>query len=204
MAKQFLTEAYDLENSAQTKNLYKEWAETYDAEISANGYASPLRTANALVKCGAALDAATLDIGCGTGVSGLFLKRAGFSDIHGSDFSPQMLTLAEEKAIYKKIYHADLNDPFSFIDTPFTTITAIGVLAPGHAQPDIIATVINLLPQGGMFGFSMNDHTLDNPGYESEITRLVKKRCIRIRWYDYGEHLPNINLNSMIVVLEKL
>lgn len=78
MVKQFLDNAYDLASSGHTKNLYKDWAETYDEEIMANGYASPVRTAEALAKCGAQLDAPILDVGCGTGVSGLLLRDAGF------------------------------------------------------------------------------------------------------------------------------
>jgi len=53
MAKQFLNNAYGLASSNHTKRLYKDWAETYDEEIMANGYSSPVRTAEALAKCGA-------------------------------------------------------------------------------------------------------------------------------------------------------
>jgi len=44
-----------------------------------------------------------LDVGCGTGVSGLFLRDVGFADIHGSDFLPEMLALAKEKDIYNTL-----------------------------------------------------------------------------------------------------
>lgn len=204
MSKQFLDNAYSLASAGQTKQLYKDWAETYDEEIMANGYSSPVRIAEALAKCGAALESPVLDVGCGTGVSGLFLRDAGFTDLHGSDFSSEMLALAEEKSLYTQLHLADLNDPFEFVKTPFSTIAAIGVLAPGHAGPDIIETVINLLPVGGLFGFSMNDHTLENEGYNAEITRIIQEKRIRIRWQDYGDHLPKIHLNSMIMVLERI
>lgn len=204
MTKQYLDLAYDLASAGHTQGLYKDWAQTYDDEITANGYASPRRTAQALVSSGAKLNAPLLDIGCGTGVSGLFLREAGFTELHGSDFSPDMLKIAEDKKIYKRMYNADLHQPFEFVSTTYSTKAAIGVLAPGHAEPEIIQTVVDLLPEQGLFGFSMNDHTLDNPGYEAEISRLVNSQTIRIRWRDYGDHLPKIDLQSMIVVLEKL
>ena len=204
MAKQFLDNAYGLARSGETKQLYKDWAETYDEEIMDNGYSSPVRTAQALAQCGAQLDAPILDVGCGTGVSGLFLKDAGFTDLHGSDFSPEMLALAKEKQLYTELHLADLRDPFEFVKTPFPTIAAIGVLAPGHAGPDIIQHVMDLLPVGGLFGFSMNDHTLKDPGYNEEMARLIKEKKIRIRWQDYGDHLPKIDLHSMIMVLERI
>lgn len=204
MAKQFLKNAYNLANAGATRDLYRDWAATYDEEISANGYASPVRTAEALVQCGAPLDKPVLDIGCGSGVSGLFLRDAGFTELHGSDFSPEMLALAKEKGLYKNLHQADLRDPFEFVAEPFAVIAAIGVLAPGHAGPEVLATVVDLLTVGGMFGFSMNDHTLENPGYLREIARMVQEKRIRVRWQDYGDHLPGIELNSMIMVLERL
>lgn len=204
MARQFLKNAYNLANSGATKDLYRDWAATYDEEITANGYASPVRTAEALVKSGAQLDGPVLDVGCGSGVSGLFLRDAGFTELHGSDFSPEMLSLAEDKGLYASLHQADLRDPFEFVTEPFPVIAAIGVLAPGHAGPEILETVIDLLTVGGVFGFSMNDHTLANSGYLSEVARLVQERKIRVRWQDYGDHLPGIELNSMIMVLERL
>lgn len=203
MANQFLDNAYGLARSGQTKQLYKDWAETYDEDIMENGYSSPLRTAQALVACGAQLDAPVLDIGCGTGLSGLFMKDVGFTDLHGSDFSPEMLAEANEKGIYSVLHQADLRDPFEFVNETFPTIAAIGVLTPGHAGSEIIETVIALLPVGGLFGFSMNDHTLEDPSYNDEIERMVLEKKIRIRWKDYGDHLPKINLSSMIMVLER-
>ena len=204
MTKQFLKSAYHLANSGATQDLYRDWAATYDEEITANGYASPLRTAEALVKCGAPLEGPVLDIGCGSGVSGLFLRDAGFQELHGSDFSPEMLALARDKGLYKSLHHADLRDPFEFATEPFPVIAAIGVLAPGHAGPDVISTVVDLLSVGGLFGFSMNDHTLENPGYLEEIARMINEQKIRVRWQDYGDHLPGIELKSMIMVLERM
>ena len=204
MTKQYLKEAYDLEGPEATKRLYKKWAQSYDQEVTANGYTSPLRTAQALVACGAKLDEPILDIGCGSGLSGLFLKDHGFTQLHGSDFSQEMLDLAKEKQVYKELHLADLTEPFGFVSEAFDTVTAIGVMAPGHAQPDLINTALKLMNVGGLFGFSLNDHTLSNRGYLETVERLVMDKRVRIQWQEYGDHLPNIQLNSLIVVLERL
>ncbi|MEM7257534.1 MAG: methyltransferase domain-containing protein [Pseudomonadota bacterium] len=202
--KQFLLSAYELDSAEQTRSLYRDWAATYDEEISANGYVTPHRTAEALTRCGAQLEQPILDIGCGSGLSGELLHQAGFTELHGSDFSQPMLDLAKEKQLYNRLHLADLNDPFNFVEAPYHSIAAIGVMAPGHAGPELISAVLDLLHAGGLFGFSMNDHTLDNPNYQAEIYRLLMDRKIRIRWNEYGDHLPGIDLNSIIMVIEKL
>ena len=203
MSKKFLDRAYDLEGAEDTRHFYQQWADSYDQEIAANGYASPLRTAQALAECGADKNAALLDIGCGTGLSGLFLQDAGFARLHGSDFSAGMLEQAREKQVYDELHLADLTAPFDFVTERYRTISAVGVMAPGHAGPELIETVIELLSPGGLFGFSLNDHSLDNPAYMGSIENLLKEKRVRVRWQEYGDHLPKIAVNAMIMVLQR-
>ena len=212
MVEKFLDGAYTLEEPQQTKDLYRRWASTYDAEINDNGYESPQRTAHALKTCYSSrstsieinIETLVLDIGCGTGVSGYFLQQQGFTQLIGSDFSPEMLAIAESKNIYKDLFLADLKDPFKFLSAPPAIVTAVGVMAPGHAKASLINGVIEITPQAGLFGFSLNDHTMSDPEYLEVINNLVQQRVVRIRWQEYGDHLPKIELNSLIVVLEKL
>ncbi|MEM7360934.1 MAG: methyltransferase domain-containing protein [Pseudomonadota bacterium] len=204
MTKKFLASAQVLGNGRETKELYRDWASSYDEEISENGYASPQRVARALVECGANLKAPVLDIGCGTGISGLFLKHEGFTELVGSDFSPEMLALAKEKKVYEQLVLADLQNPFSFISEPPKTVTAVGVMAPGHAKPALISSVVDIIAPEGLFAFSLNDHTLRDPGYLALIDQLVMNQVIRIRWKEYGDHLPGAGIKALIVVLEKL
>jgi len=204
MSEKFLGGAYTLEDSQQTKDLYRRWASTYDAEISDNGYASPQRTAHALKTCCTNLDNEVLDIGCGTGVSGYYLQKQRFTKLIGSDFSSEMLAIAKTKNIYTDLYLADLQEPFKFLSKPPGIVAAVGVMAPGHAEASLIPDVIEILAPHGLFGFSLNDHTLSDPDYLKLIDELVQQRLIRVRWQEYGDHLPKIGLNSLIVVLEKL
>ena len=128
MTKQFLRTAYDLENQHQTHALYKDWADSYDAEVGENGYSSPQRAALALANCCDGQSQPLLDIGCGTGVSGQVFQAAGFDTLVGSDFSQDMLDKAATKNVYTALHLADLNAPFDFVDTPFALMAAIGVL----------------------------------------------------------------------------
>ena len=204
MGEKFLNGAYTLEGSQQTKELYRRWASSYDAELGDNGYASPERTAQAIKSCYANIDAEVLDIGCGTGISGYFLNKQGFKRLIGCDLSPEMLAIAKTKNIYTNLFLADLEDPFKFLTAPPAIVTAVGVMAPGHAAASLITDVIEIMAPNGLFGFSLNDYTLNDPDYLNIIKNLVRQKIVRVRWQEYGDHLPKIGLNSMILVLEKL
>jgi hypothetical protein len=63
-------------------------------------------------------------------------------------------------------------------------------------------TLIDLLPKGGLFGLSLNDHALEDRTYPAGIQRLKDAGHI-IRAEEYGTHLPGIGLKSMIYLFEK-
>lgn len=205
MSKQteFLEQAYGLESADQTQALYDAWAESYDAELKANRYASPTRTAAAMAEAVADKGAPLLDLGCGTGLSGEAFGAEGFAVIDGTDFSEEMLEVARSKDIYRKLVKGDLNAPIPAEPGDYANIAAVGVFSPGHAPPEMIDQVVALLPPGGCFGFSLNDHALEEGDYVSRIEALVGKGKIEVASDAYGDHLPGIGLKARIYVLRK-
>ena len=200
----FLDKAYGLDGSAKTQDFYRQWAETYETEMRVNGYATPARTAAAMAENASDLSAPILDLGCGTGLSGEALRAVGFTSIDGSDFSEEMLHIAASKNIYRELSPGDLNDPIPAKAGDYQNIAAMGVFSPGHAPPSIIGEVIGLLPRHGCFGFSLNDHALEDDGYENTVQQLADSSVIEIAFSEYGDHLPGIDLKSKIYVLRKL
>lgn len=203
MTKKMLDNAYGLESGEATKSFYDEWAATYDAEVSDNGYVTPSRLAAALADMVDDKSTPLLDIGCGTGISGHELKTAGFKTIDGCDFSAEMLALAGSKNIYRSIINTDLENPFPFTPGAYTNIVACGVLNPGHAPASTLDQVMELLEPGGIFAFSLNDHALADSTYEARINDNVDSGAATLLFREYGEHLPKIDLQSIVYLLQK-
>ncbi|MEO0683020.1 MAG: methyltransferase domain-containing protein, partial [Pseudomonadota bacterium] len=99
----FLEKAYTARDAASTRVLYDDWAASYEAEVGEQGYATPGRCADALKHCADDMSAPVLDFGCGTGLSGLALKLAGFETIDGVDLSAEMLEGARSKNVYRHL-----------------------------------------------------------------------------------------------------
>lgn len=199
----FFDRAYDLEDAKQTRTLYDEWAASYDEELRAAGYASPARTAAAMAAAVADKAAPLLDLGCGTGLSGEALRAAGFTAIDGTDFSVEMLAVAETKGLYRRLTKGDLNTPIPARPGDYANAAAVGVFSPTHAPAEMIDAVTDLLPPGGCFGFSLNDHALAEPAYEKRIDGLVEAGTVEVVSDTYGDHLPQIGLKAKIYVLRK-
>lgn len=202
--RKFLDGAYGLEGAVKTQEFYRQWANTYDAEIAANGYASPTRTAAAMAAIVPDLTRPLLDLGCGTGISGKAFQQAGFTTIDGTDFSEEMLAAAKTKNIYRRLSKGDINSPIPAQKDEYSSIAAVGVFSPGHAPAHVIEQVLGLLGSKGYFGFSLNDHALEAGEFEHKIQELLVRAEIEIAFEEYGDHLPGIELKSKIYVLRKL
>ncbi|MDH3705212.1 MAG: methyltransferase domain-containing protein [Acidimicrobiia bacterium] len=200
----FLQRTYGLDTPDQVEQHYREWATTYEQELLDNGYASPARCARALAATVADRSAPLLDAGCGTGLSGLALRDAGFTTIDGYDFSPEMLALAADKtSVYRSLGTVDLSRPLPVEAGSYANACAAGVVHPGHAPVEAIGFVIDVLPTGGCFALSLSDHALTVPEFPGAVDEVVASGRADLVSDGYGPHLPGIDLGSRIIVLRR-
>ena len=200
--KQFLDSAYGLDDPDQTRSFYDDWAASYDAEIAENGYATPRRCAQALATV-ADLAAPVLDLGCGTGLSGVALAAAGFTTIDGAEPSAEMRTRAEARGAYRSVHAIEPEDPLPFGPGTYAHLVAAGVISPGHAPPETVDKALAILPAGGCLVFSLNDHALAEPDYPGKADQVVAAGQARLIHCEHGPHLPGIGLEATIYVLQK-
>jgi predicted TPR repeat methyltransferase len=200
MSTDFLSRVYRANSPDQVRSLYDDWAASYEAEIAENGYVTPARCAEALLQAGADRQSPVLDFGCGTGLSGLALKLAGFEVIDGRDLSEGMIAKARDKGVYRDLAPIGPDDP---VPTGYAAIAAIGVVSPGAAPLPVLDRLIGALKPGGRIVFSFNDHALEHAEYRSKVDDLTAVGGVRELFREYGEHLPGINLKSTVYVLEK-
>ena len=202
MAEKFLDKVYKARTAAETRALYDDWSATYEAEVAENGYATPARCADALARC-VAVDAPILDFGCGTGLSGLALRAAGFTTLDGVDLSADMLAQARAKGLYRALRQIGATDPLGVTPGDYAAIAAIGVIGAGAAPIAVFDRLMEALAPGGHLVLSFNDHALADPENEARLDTWVASGRARLAFKEYGPHLPKLNLNSNVYVLER-
>jgi predicted TPR repeat methyltransferase len=199
----FLTKAYALKSVRDTRKHYDDWAPGYEAEIGENGYASPARCAAALRKYTSETDVPVLDFGCGTGLSGQALKEAGFQVIDGIDLSSEMLEQARGKNIYRNLDRIGGGDSLPFADGAYALVAAVGSIGVGAAPAAALHLLMRKLPKDGKLVLSLNDHTLAERDYKAALSEWTDCGAARLLFREDGPHLPKINLNSTVYVIEK-
>lgn len=193
---------------AETKKIYADWADTYEQDVTAIAYATPDRIAAALLAQQPDLGAPILDVGCGTGLSGVALARHGFTAIDGTDISPEMIAHAKAKTgpdgpLYQSSW---LSDPeiLSVKRAAYGTIVATGVISLGAAPPELLDELLDTLDVGGLLAFSYNDPTLADTAYTDALAAILKTGKATQVFREYGPHLNAKVTGSDVLVLRRL
>ncbi len=203
MTKKFLDRAYDIPEGGDSRKLYAEWAESYETELTENGYVTPARIATALARFAPDKGLPLLDYGCGTGLSGLAFQQAGFTAIDGVDVTPEMLEIAKAKGTYRTTILADPAADPPVAQGSYPMIAAVGVIGIGAAPLSLFDALMRLLPMGGLFALSFNDQALKHPEFEGKISEWVDTTAARLLFRENGPHIPGKDINATVYVLEK-
>ena len=204
--KRFLDKAYGIKTDDQALQMYEDWAETYDEEVlDENDYQQPERCALALKKHLPDGDIAVLDVGCGTGLSGLGLKAHGFTNIDGCDFSPAMLDKAGKTGAYKRLFEANLNQPpLDAGDGVYDAATAVGIFSFGHVDADAMDEILRVVRPGGIVVIGLNQHFYDEGSLVAKLSKLESSGAIKKLSEEHGAHVPGTGTTGWVIVLAKV
>jgi SAM-dependent methyltransferase len=89
----------------EVRDGYREWAPTYETVVQDE---MDLRLLAGLASVDWTAAARVLDLACGTGRIGAWLRAQGVGRIDGVDLTPEMLARAEAKGVYDRLVLADL------------------------------------------------------------------------------------------------
>lgn len=202
MAEDFLDRVYDLGSQEETDAFYSDWAPTYDQELTANGYRTPQRCAEALAQF-VAQDRPVLDIGCGTGLSGRALSAAGFTNVSGQDVNAEMVEIARRLSLYQELRVVDVTRPFPFDPGTFDALAGVGVIGIGAAPPSLLIEAVEALAVGGHLVFSFNDHVLDDPDYMGVLASTLSSGAAEQLYCEHGPHIEKLGSGSNVYVLRR-
>ncbi len=186
----------------ETLALYANWADSYEADIRDWGYATPRRIAKALKRHLKDQNAPILDFGCGTGLSGFELAKAGYRTIDGTDITPEMIANAGTHGVYRKLWRGEAG----LIDvTPgnYAAITATGVISIGCAPPQTLRLILGALAPGGLLAFSYNDATVCEKPFMDVLGDVQDDGSAVLIFDEYGDHLLEKGMKSHVYILEK-
>jgi predicted TPR repeat methyltransferase len=151
--------------ASYVRDLFDRYAGRFDDDLTGRlGYETPQAIAALLRRVGvpAAGGLAVLDLGCGTGLSGVALKPFA-ARLEGVDLSPRMLEEARRRGLYDALHEADLLAFLPRRPAAWDVVAAADVLNYlGDLAPALSAIAAALRP-GGHAAFSVEAG--ETPGF---------------------------------------
>ncbi len=179
-----LDRAYAVQTPEDNRRLYAEWAASYDEGfVARHGYVIHEAVVDAFLRRPRA-DGSVLDVGCGTGVVGIELRRRGVGLVDGIDLSAEMLEIAATKTaddgrpVYRDLIAADLTQPLSIDDSTFAGVVSAGAFTHGHLGPEPLSELLRIAESNAVFAIAVNADHFVEAGFASWIDRAVEGESI--------------------------
>lgn len=172
-----LGQVYGAKGPDEVAALYDRWADTYDAEMAANGYRHPSIALALLARHLPRGAGPVLDAGCGTGLVGEWMGILGYPQVEGLDISEGMLARARSKGVYGKLHSLALGGTLPFADAHFAGIVSAGVFTTGHVGPEALDELVRICRSGGVIVLTVKN-TIWEDGFAARIEELAGEGLI--------------------------
>ena len=212
-----LADAYNLVTPDDSRELYAQWAPTYDKTfIEDNKYVYPAKIAAVLAKhMPSDRSFSVIDIGCGTGAVGEEIaKIRPKSVIEGVDISPEMLAVAAAKLrqdgtkVYEDLHEADLTGTIYFAANYYDFFVSAGTFTIGHLGAYELIDAITVCRSGATIVAGVNQQHWEDDDFASAITEAVDNKTITKPQYEevdiYGEGSTHFGDKARVVIFKKL
>lgn len=194
---------YEAETPEELNKAYKDWACEYDHDTcDVMGYVGPKVAAQILDNHLATKDAKVLDAGCGTGLVGEVLKTMGYRNIEAMDYSPDMLTEAEKKAVYTNVFQADMNERLQVPSDAYDATICVGTFTYAHVGPTAFEELVRVTRPGGYICFTIRDGAYEEYGYRDKMLQLEADNRWKLQEMRQDDYLKNEDVLARFCLYE--
>lgn len=171
---EFVEQAYRLQDEGGMVEFYRKWAADYDRQmLDQLGYTSPTKIAQQLSEYLTDSEASVLDLGCGTGLTSVYLAAKGYQNLDGIDLSADMIRVAGQRGIYRKLVVGDINQPLDGEDASYDGVVSTGTFTHGHVGPQPLDEIFRILKPGGILACTVHDELWESMGFSAKLDTLV-------------------------------
>ena len=190
----------DEDNAAKIKRIYQAWADSYDADNDDElGTVSQPTMVELYSQFETDKSLHLLDAGCGTGLVGAHLQKAGFTHFDGTDISDEMLAHAKGRG-YGRLFTSNLTQRLPLDDDSYEGCLCVGVFTHGHVGPNALDELTRITKKGGLIGFTVNEDIYDDYAFDAAITALVESGKWALKLHQKSDYMVKKNVKGLYVI----
>jgi len=194
---------YKIKKPEELLKYYQDWTDNnkYNKDMVDWNYTAPQETVLILKKYAFNKNYKILDAGCGTGLVGIELKKYGYLNIEGVDFSQSMLNLVPQD-IYRKIEKIDLNKSLKFKDDMYDIVMCVGTFTYGHVKPKALDELIRITRNGGLICFTINEGIYEEYGFDKKIKELSNNKSWNVKEFFKSDYITTKDVEAWLCLAE--
>ncbi len=184
---------YDATSIDEISLAYKNWAPFYDEQMDELGWQAPEQVAHLLASVFSKNDresAQILDVGAGTGLVGVALKKLGFKNVDAMDISIHMLEAAKARKVYNNITLGNAEHLSKEVNIIYDAVICVGALNFGHIAPEALLEFCAVVKPQGFISFSTRED------YFQLKTKAVQEHLVSIHKWKLMTHIKRDNAIS--------
>ena len=195
---------YKLTSKDKVLKYYDDWTKNaqFNQDMIEWKYTAPVNTVQLLDKYIHDKNIKILDAGCGSGLAGIELKKRGFTNIYGVDFSQSMLNLIPNN-IYQTVELIDLNEPLKYEDNDFGAIICVGTFTYGHVKAHALNEFIRVTNKNGYICFTINEGIYTEYKFDKKINELSKNKSWEVLNLSKSSYIVNKDVEAWLCLAKK-
>ena len=200
-----LYDSLDLSESKNKKKLldiYQKWAALYDKdnddELGTVSQPNSVQTFQRYVKDKSKY---IIDVGCGTGLVGLQLKKLGYKNFDGVDLSQEMIDIAIDRG-YASLFLGNLNETLPIEGDQYEAAICVGVFTHGHVGPSRLEELIRIVKPGGIICFTVNEDVYESYGFDEAIKSQELAGVWKVLELSKKDYMMKKNVKGLYCIAE--
>jgi len=195
---------YKLTSKDKVLKYYDDWTKNaqFNQDMIDWEYTAPVNTVQLLDKYIHNKNIKILDAGCGSGLAGIELKKRGFTNIYGVDFSQSMLNLIPNN-IYQTVELIDLNEPLKYDDNVFGAIICVGTFTYGHVKAHALDEFIRATNKNGYICFTINEGIYTEYKFDKKINELSQNKSWKVLNLSKSSYIVNKDVEAWLCLAKK-
>lgn len=182
---------------------YDSWASSYESDLVGDlDYVAWRAAGDLFAERVGEREQPVLDVACGTGLAGEYLRDLGFTAIDGADFSNEMLAAAARRGIYRELWQHDFTRPRR-PPPDYAALLCVGLFS--FTQPGIahLHHVVDCVAPGGLCVVTVNGAAWQQLNLEPEVRRTAERHGFAIEAIETIDYIRAQNIDARVLIIRR-
>jgi predicted TPR repeat methyltransferase len=189
--------------SDDKEKQYDEWADSYDQDLVEDlEYVAHREAGKLFTEQVPDRSARILDVACGTGLVGEYLKSEGYQFLDGADFSIEMLTRAKDRQIYQSTLQHDFTQSAD-IENLYDALICVGMFSFTIPKISDMYHVVNCVKPGGYCVITVNGAAWNQLDLEPEVHKVADQHKFTIESIQTAEYIRRESIDSRVLIIRR-